>query len=198
MKYYLSIILFFFLAALAYGQALQSDSTYIIVDDGQFYSVRRTVDQNGERITKERPLTDTAQLQDFVYRISLDKAFEYASYVNEAWKKPQYTKFLLAASSALQSSTGKTLFQLSAEREADDAVGVWQVSTDSGQNFTAATISQESLGSLQISVGAQTYTLLIVGGAWVRILGFQGGVDLHRVNQAVEFRSLDETIILKK
>lgn len=171
--------------------------------DSVFYETLTTVYEDGRTNSTEEIVGDTTTAINFFATRATESAKRFAIATNEVWKKPQVIAFILQANSVLTTMFDTSIIQISVDLygPAVDST-TWDVISTQG-NFTGTMTIAPSGNNLRMTIGATNYTLLPVGDSWIRFQNFPAGsfTDLHRVNRGgsgLEFRNLEETIILKK
>lgn len=150
---------------------------------------------NGDLDTLTKFIDKTETLQDL--KAEVEAISEYAQRVAiEALGIPGLEDNIARTSDAVEVLTGKEVWEHYADQYGSAAVGSWEVSQDGGVNWVNATVTY-SPGSLEMTVGANTYPVYTVNGVWVKIGQFNGGVDLFKMGPAF-FASLEGKYQLRK
>lgn len=183
-----TLILIF--AALTCTLSAQSDTSYIVNIGGQYFEVTQTL----------QPVGDSATLENLYLSRATNEARQFSQSVNTTWQKDDFVSRILDANGRLQQAVGKSVVKASVQRFGAAAEGSWTITLNGGAPLLGTVTIPTSENFLALQIGGNTYQLLLVGDAWIRLQDYPTGsfTDLFRVSGELEFRSLDETVLFEK
>lgn len=205
-----TIFLFSFLSLAIASLAQDIDTAYTslrwgynpAVGDSVWFETLTEVYTDGRTNVVETLAGDTTTVINYLFNRATDAGRRFDRSANEVWQKGQVVDFILQANQVLTTVLDTSIIQISVDifgPAVDNTT--WDIISTQG-NFTGTLTIAPSGNNLRMQIGGQTYTLLPVGDAWIRFLGFPSGsyTDLHRKEGLgkLEYRSVDEKIIVRK
>lgn len=171
--------------------------------DSAYYETLVQVFSDGRTNLSERLIGSAETAIREVFTRAEADGREFAEHANAVWNKPVVIAGILQANTVLTTMFDTSIIQISVDLYGPAMNGTtWDIISTQG-NFTGTMTVNPNGNNLRLQIGGTTYALLPVGDSWIRFQNFPNGsyTDLHRLirrGNSLEFRSADETLIIRK
>lgn len=188
----------FFAAGAAYGQGIVTkDSSYQIVENGMFYTVRQIEYSNGEATTDKRLDGDTVTVYENAYNRFRQEGVRMANDANEVRKFDTYISRMLSERDFLLAATGRDITDsLAAAYGVPLLITGWTI--DDGGGELDITFSITNNGRLRYQIAGFSIRNAFILSNTMRLMNFKDGgrLDLYKARGGNWF-SVDDGVKMK-